>query len=64
MKEVQVGDILRYEGYNGDKFAVFMVKEHLRGYNYNVIIFASSMKDVGGPWSLDPAVVKYCTKLA
>lgn len=60
----KIGDILRYNAYKSDWWAVFLVSEHIDRDSYYVVIIDTNMKDLGGPWSLDQAVLDKCTKLA
>lgn len=67
MTEVNVGDIVRYEG-TGYRlkpvYAVILITEHLFDYDFNVLVLETNIEHLDGPWSFDPAVLDKCELLA
>lgn len=65
--EVNIGDIVRYEGVGyrlRPVYAVILITEHLFDFDYNVLVLETNIEHLDGPWSFDPPVLNHCTLLA
>lgn len=67
MTEVNVGDIVRYDGTGyrlTEVYAVILVGEHLFDEAYNVVVLETNIEHLDGPWSFDTEILKRCKLLA
>ena len=67
MTEVDIGDIVRYEGKGyrlRPTYAVVLVTQHIDTCVYDVLVLETNMDGLEGPWSFDPEVLNQCTLLA